>query len=471
MDEQWIISVGIDLGTSTMKLIVSRLKLARKSSPFGLPRFEIVERLLAYESEVTSTPLLSETEIDMAEVSMWLQKEYQAAGIRLSDIKTGAVIITGETANKGNAKQLLHSLADRAGDFVVATAGADLESLLAGKGSGAMKRSLQMRGVVCNVDVGGGTANTSFFRRGHMVETVTFHVGGRLIRLRPDGEVTYLSAAIRPWLDANGFKLQAGQTVSFGYLKEVARQMSRSMLDCLAGDTNSTGALLSVNGKVPIMPPVEELMVSGGVGGMLISANPRSLPETAVYGDFGPLLAACLREEARHYPFALAVPDYTFRATVIGAGMQSTEISGATIHISPGLLPMKNIPVLKLDNLEVKKAIELGLQVYDADACPPFALFIPQLQTVTYELIRQLSESLVAHYRTMIPGCRTLIVLCENDMGKALGQALKLRSSGELSIVCVDQIKVEFGDYLDLGEPIRDTMIPVIVKTLAFHSG
>jgi ethanolamine utilization protein EutA len=62
------------------------------------------------------------------------------------------------------------------------------------------------------------------------------------------------------------------------------------------------------------------------------------------------------------------------------------------------------------------------------------------------------------------------VVVCENDMAKALGQALYIRSSGKLKILCIDQIKVDHGDYLDLGEPIRDTMIPVIVKTLAFHS-
>lgn len=471
MDEQWITSAGIDLGTSTMKLIISRLQLVRKSSSIGLPRYEISERHLVYESAVCTTPLLNELDIDVAAVMNWLQAEYKQAGIQLSNIKSGAVIITGETANKGNAKQLLHSLADKAGDFVVATAGADLESLLSGKGSGAAQRSMQSRGVICNVDIGGGTANTSFFQRGQMIATVTFHVGGRLIRLQPNGEVTYISDAILPWLHANGYQLKIGQMLSFIYIKEIARIMNRSMLEYLGGDRSSSGRLLIVNKTYPEMPQIDEMMISGGVGSMIEAYRPNNLIEMTEFGDFGPVLASTLLEEAQHHNIRLIKPEHTARATVIGAGMQSTEISGATIHLSPGLLPIKNVPVIKIECGEIKKAIEYGLQVYDADVSPPFSLFIPMMKEVTYEIIHQLSESLVSHYQRLVPQCSLLIVLCENDMGKSLGQALQLRSSGQLSILCIDQIKVDFGDYLDLGEPIQNKMIPVIVKTLAFHSG
>ena len=51
-------------------------------------------------------------------------------------LRTGAVIITGETARKENANEVLEALSDLAGDFVVATAGPDLESILAARGAG-----------------------------------------------------------------------------------------------------------------------------------------------------------------------------------------------------------------------------------------------------------------------------------------------------------------------------------------------
>ncbi|WP_429372466.1 ethanolamine ammonia-lyase reactivating factor EutA [Paenibacillus sp. DS2015] len=472
-DEQWITSVGIDLGTSTTKMIVSRLRLSRSSNSFSLPRYEIADRILMYESKVRTTPLISENEINVSEVMSWLQEEYRMAGIQLSDIKSGAVIITGETANKNNSRQILHSLSDKAGDFVVAAAGADLESLLSGKGSGASQRSKLTRQVICNIDIGGGTANASFFYRGKMIATITFHVGGRLIRMHPNGEITYISEAIVPWLKASGFHLHIGQTPSLAYMKQMMRGMSRCMLDFLSGRSGVGGWLLVTEsqGLKINLPDFQEVMISGGVGSMLHCHEPSSFNEIAIYGDIGPLLAYSIREEINLYSIELISPEHTTRATVIGAGMQSTEISGATIYLTKGVLPLKNIPVVRLENGDVRKAIAYGMQIYDETMCPPFALFIPAIHQVTYAYIRQLSDSLLYHYSEMVNHCSTLVVICENDMGKALGQALQLRASGERTIICIDQIKVEFGDFLDLGEPIEDTMIPVIVKTLAFHSG
>ena len=66
-----------------------------------------------------------------------VKTEYEKAGITPESVDTGAVIITGETSRKENAAQVLASLSDLAGEFVVATAGPDLESVLAAKGAGA----------------------------------------------------------------------------------------------------------------------------------------------------------------------------------------------------------------------------------------------------------------------------------------------------------------------------------------------
>ena len=55
-----------------------------------------------------------------------MAKAYQSAGISPKTVSTGAVIITGETARKENAREVLSALSGYAGDFVVATAGPDL---------------------------------------------------------------------------------------------------------------------------------------------------------------------------------------------------------------------------------------------------------------------------------------------------------------------------------------------------------
>jgi ethanolamine utilization protein EutA len=145
MDQTTITSVGIDIGTSTTKMIVSRLKLAKTSGSFAVPRIDIVDREVTYESPIISTPLLNKEEINGEVLAKWLEDQYAAARLTLQQIKSGAVIITGETAVKKNAQTVLHYLADRSGDFVVAVAGASLEGILAGKGSGAYSRLVRTR--------------------------------------------------------------------------------------------------------------------------------------------------------------------------------------------------------------------------------------------------------------------------------------------------------------------------------------
>lgn len=478
MTDHWITSIGIDIGTSTTKFIVSRLRLEKTSRIVSLPRLDIVERKLLYESEVQTTPLLSEEEIDLNQVSEIIQWEYKKAQLDPSDIHSGAVIITGESANKKNARHVLHVLADRAGDFVVATAGAVLEGILAGKGSGAEKRSKEIRGIIANIDIGGGTANVAFFEKGKVLGTVTYHVGGRLIRLTREGIVQYISPAIQPWLKEISMPLQTGQTVSYEQLYQVAAQMSQSMMNDVKSGTISSCLLQSTS--IPLCPPIKEVMISGGVGHMLAQAPPATISDTARYGDFGPLLAYAFKRECENHSFSLIPAEHTVRATVIGAGMQSMQISGATIFVEASLVPMKNVPVLKLDltdqeltediiRTEVTRGLERGAQLFDPESSPPFAIALTGITICTYSILKVLSRELADGYRRLFPDCSAMVVICEQDMAKALGQSLTLLCEGRPRILCIDQISVEHGDYMDLGEPIAGKVIPVVIKTLAFY--
>jgi len=88
-----------------------------------VPRISIVNKEVIYRSAIYFTPLISDKEIDVKGVSKIVTEEYRKAGIKPRDLKTGAVIITGETARKQNADLVLEKLSHLAGDFVVATAG------------------------------------------------------------------------------------------------------------------------------------------------------------------------------------------------------------------------------------------------------------------------------------------------------------------------------------------------------------
>jgi len=192
-----LLSVGIDIGTSTTQLILSRLTLANRANPFSVPRIAIEDREVLYRSGIHFTPLLSDTVIDAEGVRTIVAEEYRKSGFAPEQVDTGAVIITGETARKENAREVLSALSQFAGDFVVATAGPDLESILAARGAGADEYSREHHTDVLHFDIGGGTSNLALYSHGELAATGCLDVGGRLIKLDREGTVTYVSPVLK----------------------------------------------------------------------------------------------------------------------------------------------------------------------------------------------------------------------------------------------------------------------------------
>jgi ethanolamine utilization protein EutA len=488
LKEQWITSVGIDLGTSTTKWIVSRLKLIQTSGDFSLPRYEITERRLAYVSPIYTTPLASEREIDVVALAQLLEKEYERAGVSSDTIQSGAIIITGETATKQNAEQIVHALARTSGQFVVATAGADLESLLAGKGSGAEAYSLTRGGIIANVDIGGGTANAAFFRDGDMIATVTMHVGGRLVRLDQTGRIEYIAERLKKWDENHPEKslLVEGEVTSFSVLQAFCRRLVKALINCTLGkeELNNGSYIepLLVARPARELPFPDEIWISGGVGGLMAEPAPSTLQEVARYGDIGPLLAAMLCKEATSCTIRLRQAEESELATVIGVGTQTMEISGATLYYDEEALPLLNIPITvcslpdddeddlnKLDEA-ILNAMEKASSLYTASqADPPFALAFRGGGYYSYRRLQKMADTIIWRYATEAPLAAMLLIICENDMAKALGHALVKRLAVGMKLICLDQIRASEGDYIDVGKPLKEDIIPVVIKTLMFQ--
>lgn len=159
MSAETLLSVGIDLGTTTTQLVFSRLTVRNEGSAFSVPNYTVAAREVLRRSAVHFTPLRSERELDAEAIARIDVAEYAAAGIDRRAVQTGAVIITGETARRENARAVLEALSGYAGDFVVATAGPALESALAGRGAGAADYAQAHACTVVNLDIGGGTTN------------------------------------------------------------------------------------------------------------------------------------------------------------------------------------------------------------------------------------------------------------------------------------------------------------------------
>ena len=92
-----MLSVGIDIGTTTTQLVFSDLTLASAARAGQVPRLAITGRSVRYASPILATPLLDAETLDAPGLGALLRAEYRRAGISPAQVETGAVIITGGT--------------------------------------------------------------------------------------------------------------------------------------------------------------------------------------------------------------------------------------------------------------------------------------------------------------------------------------------------------------------------------------
>jgi len=437
-------SVGLDVGTTSTQLIVSRLTIENRASGFAVPEMEIADREILYQSPVHFTPLVEEKLINGDALRALVEEEYKKAGITREQVDTGAIIVTGETSRKENARRVLDALAHLAGEFVVATAGPDLESVLAAKGSGAVEYARETERAVLHMDIGGGTTNLALIRDGKILRTGCLNVGGRLIKFDGQRRITYVSPVL-----AGLFRGNPGERMTEDLIRELAGVLTRA-LEMSAG-RREPGELLEQlttkeTGRAWI-PPGENVVVSfsGGVAECIEEVYP-----VDAFGDLGPVLGQAIRE-SRLCSGAYVLGRERIRATVIGAGCHSTQLSGSTVFTQNIQFPLKNVPVV-----DFSEDLLSGEEEYSQE---PVVFALAGMPSPTYGEIKALVEKLLQRIREPV-------LLClEQDMAKALGQALAVRMPPQARILCIDRVKVGEGSYLDIGAPIGHAM-PVVVKTL-----
>ena len=435
-----LLSVGLDVGTTSTQMVVSRLEVSNRASAFAVPELAIGRREILYQSPVYFTPLLAENLVDGAGLREIVAEEYRKAGLRREDVDTGAIIITGETSRKENARAVLEALSEFAGDFVVATAGPDLESVLAAKGAGAVELSRTTGKPVLHMDIGGGTSNLALIEDGKITRTGCLNVGGRLIKFRENGEITYVSSVL-----SGIFSGKPGEIATQAELRELAQSLTQT-LEMAAGlrePTQLMEKLLTEETGRKWNPPAGEVIISfsGGVADCMAEELPWNQ-----FGDLGPILGQTIRKSSLcRGQYALGRE--TIRATVIGAGSYSTQLSGSTVYSQNVRFPLKNLPV-----------VEKNSELYEGSV----VLSVPGITSPTYAQVREIARELA---QTQPP---ELYICLEADMAKALGQALAARLPPETRILCIDRIRVGENSYLDIGQPVGGAF-PVVVKTLVLE--
>jgi ethanolamine utilization protein EutA len=478
-----MLSVGIDVGTTTTQLVFSQLALADTARPGQIPRISISDKTVLYQSPIVFTPLADHQTIDVPRLMDIVHREYAAAGVAPEQVETGAVIITGETAKKQNADEILHALGGMAGEFVVTVAGPNVESMIAGRGAGAALYSQKHFCKVTNVDIGGGSANSATFHVGKLVAASAMNYGGRIVEIdHATGRIRHLAEPAKAILADLGLPLQAGDAPTLAELRRFTDRMADLTVELVEGTCSPLAQ------KIYLTPPAKlsgrgtVVMFSGGIGHYFYKPHPIfTVADATIHDDLGPLLAESMRKNPVIGGYEIVPPSETLRATVLGASSQTVSLSGSTIWAERQVLPLRNVPVVRPVFPEGQDPLALtsdALAVAYSDALTRwdvnpaqdvFAIAIEMDRQLDYDALSHLAESLATFARRALPDYRPLVVIIRRDYAQALGQTIKAQAP-ERALLVIDQVGLEEGDYIDIGAPMMDgRVVPVSVKTLIFY--
>ncbi len=475
-----ILSAGIDIGTTTLSMVISRLSFSNTAVSYMVPQVDLTEKEILYKSRIYYTPSLDDRHLDSEEIKGIIEREYRGAGVTPDMVDSGAVIITGESLLKENADILVQQLSSLAGEFVVATAGPDLESIIAGKGSGAEAYSKTHSCAVANLDIGGGTTNIAVFSCGELAAQVCLDIGGRLLRYDEEGVITYVSPRLNDLAREFGFQITSREmTVTPQRLKKITDIMVQALEQVFWERTGPLAELARTASSKGLadfqrLPHIQALSFSGGVGDCYY----RKEDDPYQYGDLGVSLADSLRQSSLTSDYEIIEPAETIRATVVGAGVYATTVSGSTIAYSQELFPIKNIPALLISQIAEEdafsgnheKLLEEAAWFQAQTGAERLMLCMQGKERVSYEELRLLAKSIAHWSGSFLKKGEPLLVLTTHDMAKSLGQAIGQELEGSRDIVCIDNVKVSQGDYIDIGKPImKGIALPVVVKTLIFQ--
>lgn len=467
-----LLSVGVDIGSSTSHLVFSRLHLAREGTRYVVIRREVVAR-----SAIALTPYLDQKTIDGEALGRFVDEAYTAAGLTREDVDTGALILTGVALRRRNARSIAELFARDAGRFVSVSAGDELEALLAARGSGAAALSAQRGETILNVDIGGGTAKLAVCEAGAVRSVAAVDIGARLVAVDEEGRIVRMEESVLPFARSAGVVLEAGEVANPEDLRGLAAVMADRLMNVI------TGRPLEAEDRAlfrtaPLVRPekVDAVTFSGGVAEFIYKRESRT------FGDLGPLLAEELLARLEKAGVQVRELPAGIRATVVGASQYTLQLSGSTILVEPAsTLPLRNMPVLApplplaqegwtADSIAALVRAELG-RLHRRSTESPVALAIRWEGSATYARIDAFCRGVVAGMEPMLRDGLPLVLLFDSDVGGVFG--LHLRDELGLSnpVIAADSVQVEAFDFVDVGELVHSSgAVPVVIKSLVFDA-
>ncbi len=466
-----ILSVGIDVGSSTSHLAFSNLVLKRDEHSASR-RFNIEERNLIYEGRIINTPLLDHDTADIDKLTDFFREEYRRAGIDPADIQTGAVIVTGEIAKKHNAKQIVEALSNDAGKFVAATAGPNFESLIAAMGSGATARSKDYGKTILSCDIGGGTSNIAISKNGEVISTSCISVGGRLLGVNSEGKIWRIDEPAIKVMEHIGLNYKIGDQIPMEDIEKIAEKFAEILIEVITGPANSLLAKqLMLTDDLNFAGEIDEYSFSGGIAELMYGSNGN-------YDDIGQILAKKINFLIPKLSSPVIEPKNKIRATVIGAGAYSLSISGSSGFKDDELsFPIKNVPVIRVDVDEsrlsvahVISQVNVSFKRFDLNEGEKIvALYFKDPVRASYPRLELFAKSIEAALPNSIDNRIPIILIFKKDIACSVGSVIRRETGLKTNLLSLDELTLNEGDWIDIGEPlVAGQVFPVTVKSLVF---
>ncbi len=476
-DNVELITIGVDIGSSTSHLMFARVHLQRLTTALS-SRFVVVNREILWRSPILITPYLDDNTIDVEQLKSFIEGAYKEAGLDRDQIDSGAVILTGEALKRNNAEAIAHLFAEESGKFVCASAGHHMESAMAAHGSGAIALSRKDHSNVLNIDMGGGTTKLGLCHGGRLLATAAIEVGGRLIAFDDDGKINRIEGPAFAHAEKAGVDLAIGKKLSEEEIQKIVDTMVDVLIPAvMQQDPEGLTKDLMVTEGLPKTPVPDLVTFSGGVSEFVYGR------ETRDHNDIGRQLADAMTNalKEKRIPYKVMDPGQGIRATVIGASQFSVQVSGNTIHVSDGdALPIRNIPVLRpnvmldgdIDAIKVTEEIQQAINRFDyVDGEQVIALAFNWEGDPLHARLKALADGICAGLPETIKGTQPLVLMIDGDIGKTIGNILTRECGVKANIISVDGVNLKEFDYVDIGEVIHPTnVVPLVIKSLLFST-
>ncbi|MFX1580604.1 MAG: ethanolamine ammonia-lyase reactivating factor EutA, partial [Promethearchaeota archaeon] len=196
------------------------------------------------------------------------------------------------------------------------------------------------------------------------------------------------------------------------------------------------------------------------------------------FDDIGVLLAEEIKTLIESKRFTVVEPENKIRATVIGAGSFSLSVSGSTTFYYRDIeLPIDNVPVIPVhlrNELfdedwfmdEIKRAFTTFDMVEGEDIV---ALYFKD-HIHHEDRFRVFAKALEKALPKSIANNKPIILIFAYDFAKVLGISIRDETSIQSNLLCLDELDMKAGDWIDIGSPLKETLaFPVTVKSLVFN--